>query len=1290
MKILKSILLFSLFVSLFSCGNGKGEVTKTKFIFSSAIANIGGQTGGIMVFGTNRNTNQSVRFVLSNEPIELENGVWDFIYTSWDGQHSTLSTSSNQLEGTLRCGESLNINLNGAETPVTMTLSASNCSSAYFGSAATKDSSGIPKDIDFYACSNESVFGEEGAPADCAFAPGGSFQVSLPELLPNGEERSGLVSRCIENTNTAFTSLMENSSNAHEIRIPMFLPVIGKPIVGVKVFEDSNCGTLISQTKIKHFYAQEYEGSYFTLHDDNSNAVPNSLMVRVNVCNTTDGIGTDPFEYLAGHYILCTKDQFSFLNTGSNNTFEYIIDQDINFQGQVFTENVVDSLSVGGVINGQGHTLSNFEIDSSAVAPTGFIGSLSGTIRNLTLDEVTVNCSLSAFGAGALVGKVPNDGELSQIGLKNIIIDSDGCSNVGGLIGKVLPGSGNFLATSISAQNITVEFDENSSIIGGLVGHASRANSSQTNFSDISANGISLENSGVAITTKYHFGGLFGSLSGPSTSVSVRNVLATNIEIGDDEALDYKSKIGLFAGSIGLASLEGPQVDGVKVQGLIAATANSSYIGGIAGTLHSSDTNNLISNITISAGDSDYVGGAYGIINGSTFDTDISLIRTSGTIECSGRCGGVIGHSESSGSIDVMEVFSDMSITSLGSSEVGGIVGKSELGSFDQVQFSGVISGTSSEVGGIVGTVHSGNISSFSNIVSYGDVSGSTEVGGVAGKVDFMTTGTGFTYVLSNTDVTATGANNDYSVGYVAGGTVSMSDCHIFDSDGSGVGVPLANCSSVTNESDFDNLSLIHTNLSSSSYFFDGLGSELSELSFVNSLGRISGLTNLGSRNDPFSITTRAGWNSISDTVSLMDKSFKLDADIDFNLTNGDFTPIGSEANPFKGNFLGNNHTLSNITYISSDPTEPIGIFRKITATNTKSATILDRPDGNEYNRLIIDNASFEYTGTVDIAIGVLAGVVKDFNDNTEENPVRIAGITIKNSDVKTSSSATAALESGAGGLIGHFEIGSGNGGYNNTSIEQVILSEVTVDTSGSTFALGSGGMIGAITKNTNLTNAVDISGIQLNGITVDGGTDSNSVGGLVGHAINPWVEYENLLLKDISLDGLNSVGGLFGNADFKSVNVATIKELTITAAGNEVGGILGLKGAAASTINAVNVIADSLSGVDEVGCLGGDLSGTLTIDNSYFICPTLSGTTTSHFSLGTGTMTIGSSSVFYVAPTDETITGTIYFADDSNLRDPDYMINNYPNFLSVDPWIMKNGDLPITLLEEHPEHFFY
>ena len=93
-----------------------------------------------------------------------------------------------------------------------------------------------------------------------------------------------------------------------------------------------------------------------------------------------------------------------------------------------------------------------------------------------------------------------------------------------------------------------------------------------------------------------------------------------------------------------------------------------------------------------------------------------------------------------------------------------------------------------------------------------------------------------------------------------------------------------------------------------------------------------------GTQDDPFQIETAAQLAHFAKTVNegeaYLYKYIVLTADID--LANKEWTPIGNHSNPFKGNFNGDNHTVTGMQI--SGELDRVGLFGECTKQNVNSA----------------------------------------------------------------------------------------------------------------------------------------------------------------------------------------------------------------------------------------------------------------------------------------------------------------------------------------------------------------
>jgi hypothetical protein len=174
-----------------------------------------------------------------------------------------------------------------------------------------------------------------------------------------------------------------------------------------------------------------------------------------------------------------------------------------------------------------------------------------------------------------------------------------------------------------------------------------------------------------------------------------------------------------------------------------------------------------------------------------------------------------------------------------------------------------------------------------------------------------------------------------------------------------------------------------------------------------------------GEPNDPYLIYTAEQLNTIGTEPNDFDKHFKLMADIDLSIyTASEFNIIGKNwQKPFIGFFDGNNHTISNFTYSSTEE-RCIGLFSYVSDFGHDDVTIKDlgliEPDIDAGTGIFVGAlvGSF-YRGTIS-GCYVEGGIVQG-----DRYVGGLVGETIAGNFINCHSSAIVSGEYYIGGLIG-------------------------------------------------------------------------------------------------------------------------------------------------------------------------------------------------------------------------------------------------------------------------------
>lgn len=195
--------------------------------------------------------------------------------------------------------------------------------------------------------------------------------------------------------------------------------------------------------------AQDLQGTSSAL---NANSAV-SAKSAVNPCSTTTlpfggGNGT-----ASSPNLICTAAQFQNLSQAPYNGQYAQLWADIGIQA------ITNMGDFSGTLDGNGYLLGGFSTTTpGSAAGCGLFASVSGTIKNLTLDYMTINCS--SYAGGALAAVLTSTGVVANVSVHDSHIT--GNSAVGGVIGSVAG-----TATQIFSWSnvITSPFG-----LGGLVG----------------------------------------------------------------------------------------------------------------------------------------------------------------------------------------------------------------------------------------------------------------------------------------------------------------------------------------------------------------------------------------------------------------------------------------------------------------------------------------------------------------------------------------------------------------------------------------------------------------------------------------------------------------------------------------------------------------------------------------------------------------------------------------------------------------------------------------------------
>ena len=249
----------------------------------------------------------------------------------------------------------------------------------------------------------------------------------------------------------------------------------------------------------------------------------------------------------------------------------YMLKSDLNFVNE---GNTVRIEKVNGIINGDGHTISNINFTNNS----SVIENLYGTLINIYINNFTQECS----NVGGLIGNAQSGSLIDDVHMSDVTITKTGIGNVGGIVNQASAGT----IRNSSVNNIRVKAEGNQSnlYLGGIVGYVSAMNIENCYVIGLNVDDGKAVSSGI--------GGLVGYAINTN---SIKNcytegkIISDNVNVG-----------GILGNNLNIVDLENcySEVD--------ISTTNIN-VGGIIGSYSGTDittiTNNLsISNIYTSSG----------------------------------------------------------------------------------------------------------------------------------------------------------------------------------------------------------------------------------------------------------------------------------------------------------------------------------------------------------------------------------------------------------------------------------------------------------------------------------------------------------------------------------------------------------------------------------------------------------------------------------------------------------------------------------------------------------------
>ena len=390
-----------------------------------------------------------------------------------------------------------------------------------------------------------------------------------------------------------------------------------------------------------------------------------------------------------GPFLLCSLEQLEAIDdSGANLAESYILLGGLDLGDNVYSAPVIDG-TYRGVFDGNRHSIKNLNIDSGG-GSVGFFRALGGggAIRNLGLENLSISGNNPI---GGLVGTVDN-GIIENCYVRDDDDSVDISSQNGGLIGGLVGISAELELRDTYVENVRVNVETGSCILGGLIGEARRsggsgisrleiercyvANSLLSSENCVTSGGlvgrIYLSATDVIIQDSYTWenvighsrrtgtvGGLVGSLDDGGGGNSSDRVRITN---------SYTSYQSILNGEPSGTPVSGGLVGGINERGLIIRNSfsptsfggwidvngnvdNAGYVGGLLGRVAGGDVAEIYDSyftgqITcIPRSRSDACGGLVGSLFGSDVDNEIERSYTTAQV-ISHSTPNTIGHQD--------------------------------------------------------------------------------------------------------------------------------------------------------------------------------------------------------------------------------------------------------------------------------------------------------------------------------------------------------------------------------------------------------------------------------------------------------------------------------------------------------------------------------------------------------------------------------------------------------------------------------------------------------------------
>ena len=487
--------------------------------------------------------------------------------------------------------------------------------------------------------------------------------------------------------------------------------------------------------------------------------------IKLNCSNIDKYAGGSDYGTSTAPYLIADKYQMqsmrSLMPVDVITYFKMIDDVDLDNEAWE-PLNYDNNFKRGIFFDGQNHTISN--LTTGNFGYPSFVGVLNGTIKDITIDGVTIDAGNNKAGAvGGYIGTSGIVGHCSGVTVQDVNIS--GTNYIGGFCGQVGNAGDTFedchvLGDNTITQNFATDNTERST--GGFAGHASTAAS----YTNCTVKATVSQGVGKTINA---LGGFIGKADGGVSTFTDCHVLEGSSVSGHSNVggfVGYNTRASSFNNCTTIANVTG---DGENLGGFVGnatgglfgstdpcvafgtVTGSSSasyYIGGFVGLSSATSYNGCsyqgtaVTSNASTSGKNALAGGFCGRSAGVEADSFIDCFvynSTSGTIVTATlqRIGGFIGQSGSGNSTN-LGTFTGCYVKNVtvqpGDKNSGGFVGVAYVPITNCYVEEGSIKAAGVSTGGFAGHVEKVDITGCYSTMTI-DGNGKSDVGGLIGYV---------------------------------------------------------------------------------------------------------------------------------------------------------------------------------------------------------------------------------------------------------------------------------------------------------------------------------------------------------------------------------------------------------------------------------------------------------------------------------------------------------------------------------------------------------------------------